>query len=71
MSAAGVTAFGTQINDPIRRLDHVHVVLNDQDRAPMIHQPLKGGKQAPDVLEMKTRSGFVKDEKALRVRERF
>ena len=33
-----IATLRTEIDDPIRAFDHVHVVFDDDNRAPLIHQ---------------------------------
>ena len=51
--AAGVAPFRPQIDDVVRRLDHVQVVLDDDDRVPRVREQVEDGKQLRDVVEVK------------------
>ena len=57
-------AFRSQIDHPVGRFNHVHVVLDKQYRIACRHQGLKGGQEFSDVVKMKTGGGLVKDEEA-------
>jgi len=61
-----VTAFvpgiGSQVNDPIRALDDVKVVLDDQHRMAGIDETLKGFQQNADVVKMQAGGRFVEEE---------
>src|SRR5438876_398560 len=41
--AAAVAAFGSHVDHPIGAADHVEVMLDDQDTAAVLDQPLEGG----------------------------
>ena len=58
-------AFGTEIDDPIRRLDHVQVVLDDHDSVAGLDEAMQHLQQLVDVLEMQAGRRFVEDVKCL------
>src|SRR5437870_1708339 len=49
--AAGVAALGPQIDQPIARLDHVQIMLDDDHGIPRVDEPLQHAKQLLDVRE--------------------
>src|SRR4051794_5939278 len=59
--SATSTALGSEIHDPIRRLDHVEIVLDHQYRVPAIDEPVQHVQEQTDVLEMQTSRGLVED----------
>ena len=59
--AAMRPGLGTKIDHPIGRLDHVQIMLDDEDRMPGLHQVLKGLEQDPDIFEMQASCGLVKN----------
>src|ERR1700674_3042848 len=59
--AAAKPAFGTEIDDPVRRLDDVEVVLNDEHRVASVNKPVQHGEEHPHVLEMEAGGRLVKD----------
>src|SRR5580658_8668930 len=46
------TAFGSQVDHPVRGLDHVEVVLDHDHRVAAVHQPAQDAEQLADVLEV-------------------
>ena len=48
-----LTAIGTYIYDMVSCLDHVKIVLNDNDGIASIHQPIDDRHQHTDVLKVK------------------
>ena len=59
--AAAVAAFGAQVDDPVRRLDHVEVVLDHEDRVAGVDQPVEHLEQLLDVGEVETGRRLVED----------
>src|SRR5918994_587893 len=59
--AAGVTAFGSEIDDVVCGPDHIQVVLDDDDGVPRVHEPVQDGEQLLDVREVKPRRRLVQD----------
>src|SRR6266702_5595925 len=49
--AARVPPFRSEVHDPVGRLDHVQVVLDDQDRVARRHQAVQHRQELPDVFE--------------------
>ncbi len=50
--SSALPALGSQVDDPVRRLDHIQVVLDDEHRVPSVNQAVKHIEQEPDVLEV-------------------
>src|SRR5689334_12788771 len=60
-SSAGVAAFGPKIDNPIGALDHVEVVLDDDNRTARFEQMPEGRQQAVDVIEMQAGGRLIED----------
>src|SRR5262249_28708333 len=58
---AVVAALGPEIDDPVRRLDDVHVVLDDHHGVALIDELVQHLEQSPDVREVQPRGGLVED----------
>jgi hypothetical protein len=58
-----VSTFGSQIDDPVCRLHHVHVVLNDEYCVSFFNELLQSVEEPVDVVKMKTCRGLIKNEK--------
>ena len=67
---AGLPAFGTQINNPVRGADHVQVVFYHHQRVPGGDQPAEGAQQLGDVLEVQARGRLVEQEQLALARHR-
>src|SRR5438309_9042524 len=61
--AALFSAFRTEIDDPIRALDHVEVVLNHQHRVAERNQLVKHVEKLADVFEVQPGGRLVQDVK--------
>src|SRR5690606_16084300 len=48
----GVPALRAHVDDPVRGLDDVQVVLDDDDRVALVHQPVEDPEQLADVVEV-------------------
>ena len=59
--AAGVAAFGPEIDDVIGRLDHVDVMLDQEHGVPGIHQSVQRREQPLDVGQMQAGGRLVED----------
>ena len=59
-AAAGAT-LGPHVDDPVRGLDHVEIVLDDDDGVALVHQPLQNEHEFADVLEVQARRRLVED----------
>src|SRR5271163_517567 len=53
--AAGVAAFGAEIDDPIRGLDDFEIVLDDQNRVAGLDQRVQHFEELSDIIEMQPR----------------
>src|SRR5919108_4524821 len=49
---AGMSAFGTQIDNPICGLNHVEIMLDDQHRASCFNQASESDKEFVDVIKV-------------------
>ena len=58
--AAGVSSLRAEVDDPIGSLDHVEVVLDDQDGMAGVDQSVEDRDELPYVLEMEPGCRFVK-----------
>src|ERR1700686_1557809 len=61
-ATAAVASLGTEVDHPVRRLDHVEVVLDHDDRVAMVAQSVQHGEQQVDVVEVQARGRLVEDE---------
>src|SRR5579859_1278784 len=52
-------ALRAQVDHPVRRLDHVEVVLDDDHRVAAVHQPSEHAQELADVLEVQAGGGLV------------
>ena len=59
---AGVPGFGSKVNDPIRRLDNIEVVFDDDNRVTGIDESLKDFKKHSHIFKMKTGRRLIKKE---------
>ena len=59
--ATAIAAFGTEVDDPVRALDHIEVVLDNHDGVTAIRQPLEDVDMLRDIGEMQTSRRLVKD----------
>jgi hypothetical protein len=56
---AAVPGIRAEIDQPIRRLDHVQVMLNDNDGVAGIDEAMKDFEQDADVVKVEPGGGFV------------
>ena len=61
-AATAVATFRPHIDHPVRCHDDVQVVLDDEQRAAILDQPLEGSEQFPDVVEVQAGGGLIADE---------
>ncbi len=67
--ASGVAALRSEVDEPVGVLDHVEVVLDDDDAGASIEQSLKGLEQDTNVLEVESGGGLIEEEQgAFRIR---
>jgi len=65
--AARVAPLRPPVDHVVRVLDHVQVVLDDEDRVLVLHQLVEGGEELLDVVEVKAGRRLVEDvERAVR-----
>ena len=60
-NAAVFAAFGPQVDQIVRCLDDIEVVLDDEQRVPRLEQLPERGQQLRDVVEMQARGRLVED----------
>ena len=59
--AAAVAPFGAEVDDPVGGLDHVEVVLDDDDRVARAREAVEDLEQLADVLEVEAGGRLVED----------
>ena len=69
--AAGVAAFGTEVDQPVAGADHVEVVLDHEQRMPGVLQFAHGAHQLGDVVEMQPGGRLVEHEQRAAPRRRL
>ena len=57
-----VARLRADIDDPVGRLDHIQIVLDHHDAVPFGDKAVEGFQQDGDIVDMKARSRFVKDQ---------
>ena len=60
-SPSSGTPLGTHVDDPVRCLDHVQVVLDDDHRIAFVDKAVDDIEQLADVFEMQSGGGLVED----------
>ena len=50
--AARVSAFGPEVDDPVRGFDDIQIVLDDQHRTSRLDQTFESDKQLIDVVKV-------------------
>src|ERR1700726_723336 len=63
--AASISALWAEIDDPVRRLDHFEIMLDDNNRAAGIYEPPKSGQQFTHVVKMQTGRRLIENIKCL------
>ena len=58
---SGIAALGSQINHPVRRLNHVQVVFDDQHGSTAFEQFPKRREQLLNVVKMQAGGWLIKD----------
>lgn len=53
-------AFGAKVNNPIRSLDHIQVMLDNDDGIAVITQPVDDFQQLLDIMKVETGRWFIK-----------
>ena len=59
--SAACTTLGPHVDHPVGALDDIEVVLDDDHRVALVHQPLDDQEKLGDVLEVQARGGLVED----------
>jgi len=59
--AAGVAAFGAEIDDPVRGLDDFEIVLDDEDRVAGLDQRVQYLEELAHIVEMQPGRRLVED----------
>ena len=57
--AAGVAAFGAEVDDPVGGLDHFEIVLDDDHGIALVGQFVQHVEQFRHVVEMQPGGGFI------------
>ena len=60
-AAAAFPTLGAKMDNPVSGLDHVEVVLDDDERASTVDELAEGGEELGDIVKMQARGGLVKD----------
>ena len=60
--AAKVSPFGTEVDQPVGRFDHVEMVLDHDQGVPLVREPPQDCQEPRNVVEMQPGGGLVKDE---------
>src|SRR5439155_15415541 len=58
---AGVAALRPEVDDEVGGLDHVEIVLDDEQRVARLEKLLERGQQLRDVVEMQTRRRLIEE----------
>ena len=61
ISPPPIAPFGPEVDDPVGGLDHIQVVLDDDDRVARVDQSVQHLEQLVDVVEMQAGGGLVED----------
>src|SRR5579863_8782415 len=56
-----ITAFGAEVDKPVRGFDDVEIMFDDDERCTGLEQLAERGKELGDVVEMETSGRFVED----------
>ncbi len=56
-----VSRFGAQVDNPVGRLDHVEIVLDDDDRVALLDEAVEHLEQLVDVVEVQAGRRLVED----------
>src|ERR1022692_2503204 len=59
--AAGVAAFGAEVDDVVGGLDDVEIVLDDEEGAAAFDEFAEGGEEFLHVVEVESGGGLVED----------
>src|SRR5262245_45106705 len=56
-----MTSLGTEIDHVIRRLDHIHVMLDQEHGVPGIYELIEGSEQTLDIGQVQARGRLIED----------
>ena len=56
-----------EIDDVVRALDHLEIVLDDEQAVPLLDQPVEDAHEQRDVVEMQAGRRLVEDEQRVRL----
>ena len=59
--AAAGTALGPQVDDPVRGLDHVEIVLDDDHRIALVAEPVEHLQKLGDIVKVQPGGGLIED----------
>lgn len=59
--ATGVAGFGAHIENPVRGLDHIEIVFDDDDRIADIDQAVEDLEKFGDIFEVESSGGFIEE----------
>src|SRR5215471_5211961 len=59
---AAVTSFGAEIDNPIGRFDHLHIMFDHHEGMSAVYQALEQPQQYGNVVEVQSRGWLVEDE---------
>jgi len=60
-AASGFATFGAEIDNPIRLLNHVQVVLNDEHSITKVHEAIQDVQKFLNVVKVQAGGGLVQD----------
>ena len=60
------TALGAQVDHPVGRLDHVQVVLDDDDRIAFVTQPVQHLQKLCDIVKVQSGGRLIEDVRRVR-----
>ena len=58
---SALPALGPKVDNPVRRLDHIKVVLDHDHRVALIPEPVQDAQKLADVMKVKAGCGFIED----------
>jgi len=64
-SATHVAAIRPHVDDPIRTLDHIQIVLDHQDRIPHVRQPIQHIQQIMNVRKVQPSGRLIQNVKRM------
>ena len=69
--AAGIAAFGAEIDDPIGGADHIEIVFDDDDRVAALDELVERVQQRGDIVEVQARGRLVEKKQRALVGDRL